>query len=117
MFEFFKYAVDELNGIDHEKKKEEMKQKETEMDSKKILISRKFRNVVVVFGALYLIIAFLSVSLLKNTGHGIESYFQYIILSAMDIGIVILLFMRKKAAEIVALVGIVLFVAVMFVLA
>ena len=112
MFEFFKYAADEMRGIDHSQK---VKQRQDEHDEKKVLLSSGVRKVIYVLGVLYLVIALLSVSLLKRSNAGIESYYMYLILSAIDVLVLICATLRTKKSELLAIFSIVVFVALLFV--
>ncbi len=114
MFEFFKYAKDELSGIDHDERVKAIKEKKAEKDSGRIILSRGVKVTIYAFGALFLIVALLSVSLLKRTGHGLETIIPYVLLSLLDVGIMVLASIKKKSTEIAAIVGILLFIGGLF---
>ena len=114
MFEFFKYASDELSGIDHDERVKAIKEKKAEKDPGKIILSKSVKVVIYAFGCIFLLVAFLSVALLKRTGHGLETVIWYILLSVLDVGIMVLASIRKKSTEIAAIAGILLFVGGLF---
>lgn len=113
MFEFFKYAADEMRGIDHDEKVK--KAQEARQDEKKVILSKGVRTAIYVFGLLYLVIAILSVSLLKRNHAGFDSFFMYLILTAIDLAVLVCVTLRTKKTEIAAIAGIVVFVVLLFV--
>lgn len=113
MFEFFKYVGDEMRGVDHAEKVK--KEQEARRDDRKVILSKGVRTAIYIFGLLYLVIALLSVSLLKKNHAGLDSYFMYPILSAVDLTVLIGVTLRTKKSEIAAIIGIIVFVALLFI--
>lgn len=114
MFEFFKYARDELSGVDHDERVKAIKEKKAAKDSGRIILSKSVKVAIYAFGGLFLIVALLSVSLLKRTGHGIEIIIPYVLLSLLDVGIMVLASIKKKSTEIAAIIGILFFIGGLF---
>src|SRR5665647_2215869 len=107
MFDFFKDAYAELNGLDVDRMKEERKIKRKQSR----LFSRRIKIIIGVVGVLYLVIAWMNISMLLKSGFS-PLILKYVLLSILDISIIITMLIKNKETEIASIVGIVLFVII-----
>lgn len=109
MFDFFKDAYAELNGLDVDKMKEERKNKRKQSQ----IFSRRTKIIIVVVGVLYLVMAWMNISMILKSGFS-PLILKYVLLSILDILIIITMLIKNKETKIASIVGIALFVIINF---
>ena len=106
MFDFIRDIVAEANGLDVELMRVERRKKR----KSKALISRGSKIIIFVIGMLYLIVSGVNIS--YEIRMGIADYFtlRYVVLSVIDVMVLVFMFCKKKWIQVIAVVGILLFV-------
>lgn len=111
MFDFFKDAYAELNGLDMDKVREEKKKNR----KKEGLFSKPVRRVITVVGILYLILAGLNIYNIVLAGFEFR-IIKYFYLIIIDLFVLVTIQIRNKDAEKFALIGLLLFMGSSFLL-
>ncbi len=114
MFEFFKDTLNEYRGIDIQKVKEERRKKQEQEREERFIFSRKSKVIIVTIGVLYLVMAFLVISIYKSHANAVGTIVVYSVLSVIDIGTIISIIVGKRTGEIIGLVGVIAFMLLLF---
>ena len=110
MFDFFRDIALEMSGIDSKSAQEQREEKREEKRKNRFIFSKSAKGIVFIFGVFYLIVVWLNVSVMKQSGSfEIASLIRFAVLSICDIAAMVCLVIGKKKAEIIALVLIFLF--------
>lgn len=109
MFDFFKDAYAEINGLDVDRMKDERKNIRKQCQ----LFNRKTKIIISIVGVLYLVIASTNILMLLKNGFS-PLILKYVLLSILDISIIVTMLIKNRKTEIVSIVGIVLFVIINF---
>lgn len=108
MFDFFRDLYLESRGIDSFAAEKLRKKKKEIKIEKRFIFTKKMKALIIFLGILYLFIAISSLFTLRDGD--ILFYIKYFIFFILDIIICISLILGTKKCEIIALVGIVIFI-------
>lgn len=109
MFNYWRELGWELHGYDVEKMKNEKKQKKIEEEQNIIFLNRTTKIVINILSVIYLPICWLSLDGYYHTQNYI-GFFLYILMAFLDIGIIVLSNIKKRQTELIAIVGILIFI-------
>mgnify|MGYP006973345966 FL=1 len=109
MFNYWKELGWELYGYDVAKMKNEKKQKKIEKEKNIIFLNRTTKIVINILSVIYLPICWLSLDGYYHTQNYI-GFFFYILMAFLDIGIIVLSNIKKRQTELIAIVGILIFI-------
>lgn len=110
MFDFFRDIALEMSGIDSKSAQEQREEKKEEKRKNRFIFSRSVKVIVFVFGVLYLVVAGINVSIMKQSDSmEIASLIRFAVLTICDIAAMVCLVVGNKKAEIIALILILLF--------
>lgn len=113
MFDWFREVGEELGGIDSmEAKKERLERKESERVNK-FIISRRMKFFIISMGVLYIVMAGSTVKTFFNAAN-IFLMIKYIVMMIDAVIVIFALIFGKQKGELVALVGIFLFLLLLF---
>jgi len=114
MFEFFRDAINEVNGIDVKAAKH-LKNEEYEREKlNRFIFSKKSKAIIFIIGISYFLYAGMMIAMLINTGINPLYIIKYIILSMLDIIVCLCLLIGSKKFEIVALIGVIIFLFLLY---
>lgn len=107
MFDYFRYVMDEINGIDAEKAEEERREKERKNKEERYIFSKKAKIIIAVMGVFYFIISvFTLMSYRENGDVNIIGMLLSVAMGLLSAGVAVCMIIQKKIAEKYALIGI-----------
>ena len=114
MFDFFRDIIQEAGGIDTAKaKKQREEQREIEKLSRYIF-SAKLKRFMLIIGISYLFFSVLMIATVWNVPSNIYVIAKYVVLAIIDIIVCVALLKGAKKGEIVALIGGLIFILLLY---
>jgi|GEM_PF-6854192 len=110
MFDFFRDIKNEMSGIDVEVAAEERKEKIEKKKQSYFIFSTKMKIIIFTMAVIYLIFSGINIAVVLKLNGEFYLLIKYIFLAALAIGICICLIIKKKNSEIMAIIGIFLFI-------
>lgn len=114
MFDWFREVGEELSGIDCTAAKKERMEKKEQRKLNCFIFSNEMKILIIVCGIVYLVMAGSMIVALKGTAEAILYIVKHIIMSLVDIVVIFALIFGKKKGELVALIGVFIFVVGLF---
>lgn len=111
MFEFFKDIYLESNGIDVQqyKKNKLLQQQEKKKKDKDIIFPKTIKRLIIVMDILYIFIACANIYILVTYGGELLYILKFVFLSLLALSVIVLLMLRNKKAEQIAIILICIF--------
>jgi uncharacterized integral membrane protein len=114
MLDFFRDLILEARGIDAKAAADERALKAEQRKIKKFIFSAKMKIFVLIGGILYLILTIITTIIIWGTENYLMYVFKNIGMCLIDVFICGCIISGKKKAEIFALIGIIIFFALLF---
>lgn len=114
MFDWFRDMAREAAGIDSEAVKKEILAKKEIDKSKRYIFSKKAKIIIVALGLFYVVMSGTTINVLKDIEGTLLIIIKNIVMSILSILVIFALLFGKKKGEMVALIGIFLFVIGLF---
>lgn len=116
MFDYFRYIVDEMNGIDGEKAAEIRKQKAEQEKENTFIFTKRAKVIIAVLAIFFFIVSLFTLMYYgESKSKNVIEIILEIIRGCAAAEIAVCMFIKKDRAEILALIGIGIFVLVLLV--
>ncbi len=110
MFDWFKDVVEELNGIDSSYEKEKKLSKVKKQNTKYYIFSKKIKALIISLGLIYLVMIAITIGIINDFYNYKIFVVKSIALMIIDLITIGCISFGKKKGEIIALIGIIIFV-------
>lgn len=114
MFDWFRDIGLELGGIDSKAAKKERMEKREQKKLNRFIFTGGMKVLIIVLGVLYLFLSGSMIIALRSVDNSAPQIVKYIAMSIVDMVVIISLIFGKKKGEMIALVGVFLFVVGLF---
>ena len=122
MFDFFRDMAHDLGGIDTKKAKQLREEKREIEKLSKFIFNKSMKRFVIAIGCLYLLLSIILIiglfdmsEAIRNSGGNVAlGIVKYAILILIDIAVLVSLLLGTKKSEIVALIGVFLFMLLLY---
>lgn len=114
MFDWFREIGEELGGIDSATAKKERMEKREQERLNKFIFTRNMKMLIISLGVLYIIMAGSTIKMLITAAGSTLLIMKYIVMMLNAAAVIFALCFGKKKGEMIALVGVFIFIVLLF---